>query len=446
MAREARPVEPTPAEAPASTDESSERDGWKREDLKMFKFLRGVLNHIDIAYVATYPPQECGIATFTRDLASAISKYTPFSDPTVVAVGGVVDIEPFPKIVKFQIRKPDLHSYLDAAEFLNQSHVSVVNVQHEYGIFGGQDGEYILEFLRRLRKPVVTTLHTVLFSPYPNQRRIVREIAGLCSAVVVMVKMGKQMLIENYGVPPEKIVVIRHGVPNVHRLSASTVKKSLGISDRPVFSSFGLINRGKGIEYAIRAMPLILEKHPDALYLVLGETHPGVRNYEGESYRSELLELVADLGLEQHVRFNNRYLMAEELINYLCATDVYITPYINRDQIVSGTLAYALGCGKAIVSTPYLYAEEVLSKGRGMLVEFRSPGEIAEAVHYILSTPSFREEMEARAHKYGRRAAWFNVAIDYLDLFHSIRTLSRGVIAVPASKLDRNRTDRSGPA
>jgi len=446
MAEKAKSGKPTSAEEISSADEVSERDGWKPEDLKMFKFLRGVLNHIDLAYVATYPPQECGIATFTRDLATAVAKYTPFSDPAVVAVSGVVDIEPYPKIVKFQIRKPDLHSYLDAADFLNQSHIAAVNVQHEYGIFGGQDGEYILEFLQRLRKPVVTTLHTVLFSPYPNQRRIVREIAEMCSVVVVMVKMGKQMLIESYGVPPEKIVVVPHGVPNVHRINATVVKKSLGISDRPVLSTFGLINRGKGIEYAIRAMPRILEKHPDALYLVLGETHPGVRNYEGESYRRELLEIVADLGLEQHVRFNNRYLMLEELINYLCATDVYITPYINRDQIVSGALAYALGCGKAIVSTPYLYAEEVLSKGRGMLVDFRNPDGISQAVDYILSNPGFREEMEARAYRYGRRAAWFNVAIDYLDLFHGIRSLSRSAPAATSAKRTTDTTDRSESA
>ncbi|MDI6827411.1 MAG: glycosyltransferase, partial [Armatimonadota bacterium] len=211
-----------------------------------------------------------------------------------------------------------------------------------------------------------------------------------------------------------------HGVPNVHRVNPAAVKKLLGIANRPIISTFGLINRGKGIEWAIKAMPMILEKHPDALYLVLGETHPGVRNYEGESYRNELLQLVADLNLEKYVRFNNRYLTLEELVNYLCATDVYVTPYINRDQIVSGTLAYALGCGKAIVSTPYLYAEEVLADGRGKLVPMKDPNAIAEAVNEILSKPALREDMEAKAYRYGRRAAWFNVAIDYLDLFHTI--------------------------
>lgn len=400
----------------------------------MFKFLRGVLNHIDIAYVATYPPRECGIATFTRDLATAISKYTPFSNPMVVAVGREADIEQYPKIVKSQIEKSDPQSYIDAADFINESQVGVVNLQHEYGIFGGEDGEYVLSFLERLRKPFVVTLHTVLFTPSPNQKRIVRRIAELSGAVVVMVKMGRDMLINNYGVPADKIVIVPHGVPNVHRVSATAIKKSLGIADKPVLSSFGLINRGKGIEYGIQAMPGILEEHPDAMYLVLGETHPGVRNYEGESYRGELLELVGDLGLAKHVRFSNRYLTLEELINYLCATDVYVTPYVNRDQIVSGTLAYALGCGKAIVSTPYLYAEEVLSAGRGLLVDFRNPEQITGAVNRLLSDPNLREQMETRAYKYGRRATWFNVAIDYLDLLHNLWPRPKVVVTKVESK------------
>lgn len=409
----------------AWTSDTLREGGWRPDDLRMFKFLRRVLNNIDIAYIATYPPTECGIATFTRDLATAISKYTPFSDPFVVAISSIESIEQYPKIVKYQIQKHDIDSYVQAAEFLNQSSARVVNLQHEYGIFGGADGEYILSLLEKLEIPLVATLHTVLFNPSPNQRRIVQEIAKKAMAVVVMVKTGKDILVNTYDIPPEKIVIIPHGVPNVHRVSAAAVKKSLGIPDSPVISTFGLINRGKGIEYAIQAMPKILEKYPKAMYLVLGETHPGVRYYEGESYRNELLQLVADLGLQKNVRFNNRYLSLEELINYLCATDVYVTPYLNKDQIVSGTLAYALGCGKAIVSTPYLYAEEVLADGRGILVEVRNPDSIAEAVIKILSNPALKEEMEAKAYRYGRRAAWFNVAIDYLDLFHTLLQQTR---------------------
>ncbi len=427
-------------------DSSPEKDSWKPEDLKMFRFLQSVLNKIDIAYVATYPPQECGIATFTRDLASAISKYTPFSEPAVVAVRGEAVIEPFPKMVKFQIQKSELQSYIDAANYINNSSIGAVSLQHEYGIFGGPDGEYVLEFLERLEKPFVATLHTVLFNPSPNQKRIMQRLAQLAGAVVVMVNTGKEMLINNYGIPADKVAVIPHGVPNVHKVSSSSVKKTLGISNRTVISSFGLINRGKGIEYVIKAMPKILEENPNALYLVLGETHPGVRNYEGESYRKDLLQLVSDLNLENHVMFNNRFLTLEELINYLCATDIYVTPYINKDQICSGTLAYALGCGKAIVSTPYLYAEEVLSKGRGVLVDFKNPDEISAATNTVLASPSMRESMETRAYRYGRRAAWFNVAIDYLDLFHRLTTRAKLVTSKSTAELAVDRVQRRPPS
>jgi glycosyltransferase involved in cell wall biosynthesis len=411
----------------------------------MFRFLKEVINRVSIAYVATYPPTECGIATFTRDLVGAVAKYTPFSDPMVVAVGGEADIQQYPSNVKLQIPKSDLQSYLDAADYLNSSQVNVVSLQHEYGIFGGPDGEYVLNFIERLKMPVVVTLHTVLFNPSPNQKRIVQRMSEMVSAMVVMVKMGKDMLVNNYGVAPEKIKIIPHGVPNVHRVSATGVKKFLGISDRQVISTFGLINRGKGIEHVIKAMPAIIEKHPKALYLVLGETHPGVRNHEGESYRQELLQLVADLGLERHVKFNNRYLTLEELINYLCATDVYITPYLNRDQIVSGTLAYAVGCGRAVVSTPYLYAEEVLADKRGVLVEFRDSDSVAQTITKILSDPVLKEQLETNAYAYGRRAAWFNVGIDYLDLFHNVCTTCKLASTKTQSKTSMTDAGKRSP-
>lgn len=400
--------------------DSGPRDGWHPEDLKMFKFLREVVNRIEIAYLGTYPPQECGIATFTRDLVTAIAKYTPFSEPAVISVGSDEAIEQYPKTVKYHITKPDLRSYLDVADQINDSSIDVVSVQHEYGIFGGPDGSHVLAFMERLNKPMVTTLHTVLSDPSDGQRSVMNRIAELSDAMVVMIKAGRNILLNTYEVQASKAIVIPHGVPNVHRVSSVSVKKSLGIANRPVISTFGLISRGKGIEYGIRAMPKVIEKFPDAMYLVLGETHPGVRRHEGESYRNELTELVSDLGIERNVRFNNRYLTLEELINYLCATDVYLTPYINKDQITSGALAYAIGCGKPTVSTPYLYAEEVLSNGRGMLVDFRDAEGMGACIARILSDPDLREQMEANAYKYGRRAAWFNVAIDYLDLFHKL--------------------------
>jgi len=392
----------------------------KSEDIKLFQFLRESMNKIEPAYIATYPPSECGIATFTKDVVTSVAKYTPFSRPTVVAVKREHEIEPYERIVRFQILKEVKNSYLDAAKFLNESSVDIVSVQHEYGIYGGPDGEYVLDLVEALEKPAVATLHTVLQNPSPNQKRIIQELGRMCEVLIVMVKTGRQILLDVYGVDPKKVTVIPHGVPNVHRVSTASVKRALGIADKLIISTFGLINRGKGIEYVIQAMPKILEKHPNAIYLVLGETHPGVRRHEGESYRNMLTEIIDQLKIHEHVRFNNRFLTLNELVRYLCATDVYITPYLNKDQIVSGTLAYALGCGKAIVSTPYLYAEEVLADGRGLLVDFASPDSIAAAVNRILDDKDLKESLEAAAYRYGRRAAWFNVAIDYLELFHMI--------------------------
>lgn len=440
-------VKAKPAAVPAEeTLLADSREGWHPEDLKMFKFLREVVNRVEIAYVATYPPQECGIATFTKDLVTAIAKYTPFSEPSVAAVSADVAIEQYPKTVKYHIAKPDRQSFIDAADRINDSSIDLVSVQHEYGIFGGDDGSHILAFMERLNKPIVTTLHTVLSNPSDGQRSVMNSIAQLSGALVVMVKAGRNILLNNYEVPPGKAVVIPHGVPNVHRVSSVSVKKSLGIANRPVISTFGLISRGKGIEGGIKAMPRILEKIPDAMYLVLGETHPGVRNHEGESYRNELLQLVSDLGIEKNVRFNNRYLSLEELINYLCATDVYLTPYINKDQITSGALAYAIGCGKPTVSTPYLYAEEVLADGRGILVDFKDSDGMADAVTKILLDPVLREQMEANAYRYGRRAAWFNVAIDYLDLFHKLCVACKAPLVAQKTSDAESETPRGGSA
>lgn len=397
----------------------------KAEDVKLFRVLKEAMNKIEPAYVATYPPTECGIATFTQDVLTSVAKYTPFSKPTVVAVQRGVEIEPYGRVVRCQIVRDDRQSYLDAAKFLNDSSIDVVSIQHEYGIYGGSAGEYVLDLVRNLKKPAVATLHTVLHSPDPEQKRVLQELASLCEVMVVMVRTGREILMDTYGIDPKKITIIHHGVPNVHRVSTAAVKRYLGISDRKILSTFGLINRGKGIEFGIEAVAKIKERYPNILYLVLGETHPGVRAWEGETYRNDLLETVQRLGIENNVRFNNRFLRLNELVRYLCATDVYITPYLNKDQIVSGTLAYALGCGKAIVSTPYLYAEEVLAEGRGQLVDFRSPDAIADAVIDLLESPARKEQMEDLAYKYGRRTAWFNVAIDYLNMFHRVMQRTR---------------------
>lgn len=392
----------------------------KSEDQMLFKNLQESMNKITPAYIATYPPTECGIATFTRDVVTSVAKYTPFSKPYVIAVKREQEIEPYDRVVRFQVFKEHRQSYLDAAKFINTSPIDVLSIQHEYGIYGGPDGEYILDLLEALEKPAVATLHTVLQNPSPNQKRIIQRMGELCDALIVMIKTGRKILLDVYGLDPKKVTVIPHGVPNVHRVSANAVKRSLGFSDINIISTFGLISRGKGIEYAIQAMPEVKKKFPNTVYLVLGETHPGVRNQEGESYRNMLMDQVQQLGLDDAVRFNNRFLTLNQLVRYLCATDIYVTPYLSKDQITSGTLAYALGCGKAIISTPYLYAEEVLGQGRGMLVDFRSPAEIAEKICQVLEDRKIKESLEDSAYQYGRRAAWFNVAVDYLDVFRRV--------------------------
>lgn len=409
------------------------------EDSMVFRLLKESMNKIGVAYVATYPPSECGIATFTRDLVTSVAKYTPFSNHMVCAVKRGQEIEPYERIVQCQIPRDDLGSYKLAATFLNNSAVDIVSIQHEFGIFGGPDGAYVLNLVENIEKPVVVTLHTVLHEPSPGQRDVMMKLAEIADMFVVMVRTGRKILLENYGIDPRKVTIIQHGVPNVHRVSSMSVKRALGMADKQILSTFGLINRGKGIEYVIEALPAIVEKRPNVVYLVLGETHPGVRSFEGETYRNSLLDTIERLNLQNHVRFNNRFLTLEELVRYLCATDVYVTPYLNRDQIVSGTLAYALGCGKAIVSTPYLYAEEVLADGRGVLVDFRSSEAIATAVNRLLDNPSEKETMENLAYRYGRRTAWFNVAVDYLDLFHRLlkRRKRRAKSGLPDAELSR---------
>jgi glycosyltransferase involved in cell wall biosynthesis len=391
------------------------------EDLGMFRFLHEVLNRVNVAYVATYPPAECGIATFTRDLVTAIQKFTPFSEPRVVAINEEGHILRYDtRYVRHTISKQDKESYQEAADYLNAQPVDVVSVQHEFGIFGGPEGEYLIDFLAAIRKPIVTTLHTVVLKPWGTMRAGVEAIFKYSDTVVAMLDSARDILAEVYQVDTSKLRIIPHGVPNVPRLPIETAKKGLGLQGRRVISTFGLVSRGKGLEYAIQAMPAVVERFPDALYLILGETHPSVRRSEGEVYRNELDEWVRTLGLRRHVRFDNRYLTLEELVNYLSATDVYVTPYVNPDQIVSGTLAYAIGCGRAIVSTPYLYAQSVLSENRGVLAQFGDPASIAQGILRILGDDKYRGCLEDNCYQWGRRTTWHNVAIEYLDAFHGV--------------------------
>ena len=384
-------------------------------------------------FLSSFPPRECGIATFTKDVVDSYDgRYGGASD--VIAIE-----EPdaprraYPSNVVAHLVQNDRASYAAIAEFVNTHPCDALNIQHEYGLFGGEDGEWILDLIALVRKPVIVSLHTVLPEPSESHRRVARAICASASAVVVLSATGGEILVARYGVDPGKISVIPHGVPDVAFRETDMPKGAFGLHDRTVISTFGLINRGKGLEYAIEAMRDIAARHPEALYLILGQTHPVVRRHEGEVYRESLEALVAKYGLENNVKLVDRYLPFDELVQYLQATDIYLTPYLNPVQIVSGTLAYAVGCGKAVVSTPYLYAEELLAHGRGFLVKFRDAESIAETITALLDDPALRSSTERRAYRYGRSMTWGNVAGEFGNLFSSLLPARpQRVLATPA--------------
>lgn len=400
-----------------------------------------------IAYVSSYPPRECGIAQFTRDLVSATSLLRSLGRPIVVAVNDVGSTYNYGNEVRFQIDEEDPKKYVGAAQYINRSDVDLANLQHEFGLFGGDWGEYILSFAGALEKPLVTTLHTVVPELPPKARDIVVQLAQLSESLVVPAEAAVETLATDYGVPKSKIAVIRHGVPDVPRVSSLVAKRSLGLQGYTVLMSFGLLSPGKGIEYAIKALPPLVNQHPNIMYIIVGETHPKVRKNEGESYRTKLMNLVSELGLTDHVRFHNRFLPRKALIHYIQAADVCVLPNLGEHQASSGTVSYSLACGKAIVSTPFTHAREVLAGGRGLLCKFRDPQSITDAVSAILDDQGLRNDLEARAYEFGQRTTWRKVAQQYADLFVGIlRRRARIPAALPPISLVhlRRLTDSTG--
>ncbi len=373
---------------------------------------------LKVAYLSTYPPKECGIATYTQDLVQSISNIFVTSSPTIIAINDRGSYYNYSPLVKFQIDRDEVETYIKAADFINDSDIDIVNLQHEYGLFGGTWGEYILTFLERVEKPVITTLHTILPNPGPDAKRVLDGILRFSDHAVVMARVGIGLLEQIYDIFGDKAQYIPHGCPNVPFIDSNSIKEGLGLQNRVVLSTFGLISRGKGIEYAIKALPQVSKDEAKVLYLVIGETHPEVRKHEGESYRQSLLDIVSELGLEKNVRFVNRFLEKSELIRYLQATDIYILPYPNKDQISSGTLLYALSTGKAIVTTPFLHAEEVISDGAAMRCELRDPESIADSVKSLLRYDDIHNRYERRAYQYSREMIWPNVGMRYANLFY----------------------------
>ncbi len=378
-----------------------------------------------IAFIGNYLPRQCGIATFTTDLCEAIAE--EYKDTSCIALP-VNDIEggyAYPSRVRFELTEKDIESYRRAADFLNINNVEIVSLQHEYGIYGGRAGSYILTLLRELRMPVVTTLHTILKNPDPDQRRVLEEIAALSDRVVVMSERGKEFLQSIYHVPREKIDMIPHGIPDVPFVDPSFHKDLFGVEGKSVLLSFGLLSANKGIENVIKALPAILEKYPNVVYIVVGATHPHVLQNEGETYRLSLQWLAHEKGVEGNVIFYNRFVSLEELIQFITATDIYITPYLDAAQITSGTLAYTVGAGKAVISTPYWYAEEMLADERGVLVPFSDPKALANQVIDLLGNDSKRHAMRKRAYLFGRDMIWPQVSRRYMKSFERARTEHR---------------------
>lgn len=371
-----------------------------------------------IAYLSTYPPRECGIATFTYDLVDSINRQGALSPPMIIAINDEGEYYDYPNEVKLQVERDERESYRAVASRINNSSINAVNIQHEYGLFGGSWGDYLLTFAEELKKPLITTLHTILPEPNTDAERVLKEIMGFSDRIIVLAKAGSKILIERYGVPTEKIRYIPHGCPNVPFIKSKTPKIGLGLKNRYILSTFGLISSGKGIEYAIKAMPEIISAEPRVLYIIIGETHPEVRKHEGESYRQSLYDLVDSLDIEQNVRFVNRFLNKIDLIRFLQATDTYVLPYPNRDQISSGTMLYALCTGKAIVTTPFLHAEEVIDQGAALRCEFKDPHSIAECVNTLIKDDAMKAKFERRAYETSREMIWPSVAMKYINEFY----------------------------
>ena len=374
-----------------------------------------------IAFVGNYLPRECGIATFTTDLCTALA--TEYGEGRLFAIP-VNDLDSkydYPEQVRLEITQEDLSSYERAADFLNFNGNDLVCLQHEYGIYGGNAGRHILTLLRKLKMPLVTTLHTVLREPDMNQRMVLEEISRLSDRLIVMSELAAQLLREVYAVPGEKIDIIPHGVPDFQFMDPNYFKDRFGAEGKSVLLTFGLLSPNKGIENVIQALPAILARQPNVVYIVSGVTHPHIRRREGERYREGLQALAERLGVSDHLILNNRFVSAEELVEHIGAADIYITPYRQEAQIVSGTLAIALGAGKAIISTPYWHAKELLADNRGVIVPFENPDAIAEAVLRLLNNDGERHAMRKRAYLHSRETIWPKTARKYMASFQRAR-------------------------
>ena len=413
-----------------------------------------------IAFLGDYLPRKCGIATFTYDLRKAMTEQYPQTESFVAPVNDLPEGYAYPAEVRFEFSENDLDSYRRTADYLNFSNADVVCLQHEYGIYGGPSGSFILALLRDLRIPVVTTLHTILQNPSADQRRVLQDLSLLSARLVVMSERGSKMLQEIYGVPMEKIDLIPHGILDMPFVDSNFYKDQFGVEGKHVLLTFGLLSPNKGIENVLRALPEVVKKFPNLVYIILGATHPNLVREQGEAYRLTLERLAKDLGIKRHVSFYNRFVDQAELKVFLGVADLYITPYLNPAQATSGTLAYAFGCGKAVISTPYWHAEELLSDGRGVLVPFGDSTAMTKAIIDLLENDTRRHAMRKRGYLLGREMIWSKTAEHYMASFErarrnptsqsirrlGVRTLDEERLELPALRLDhlRRMSDSTG--
>lgn len=383
--------------------------------------IEELIKPVSVLYVSSYIPRKCGLATYTKDLTNALNLLNPLRVSEIAAMDNEISEGlSYPHEVKFRLKENDGFDYKELAYRINtDNNYDLISLQHEFGIFGENSGEAVLEFMDSIKKPIVTTLHTVLEEPTPDKEKILKLVAKKSKFLIVMLSQAKNILAERYGIKRDKIMVIHHGVPDFPRLDSMYWKRKMNLSRYTVMSSINLISPAKGIEYAVEAVPEIAKEIPNFLYLVIGETHPVYlkANRGVDVYRNQLKKRVKELGIEKHVRFVKEYLSLKKMIKYIGASDFYITPYLDPQQAASGALAYAIGAGKVCISSPYLYAEEMLGKYRGVIVPFRDNKEISESVVRIFNNPKEQELYQNNAYEVGRTMTWYNIAHQYLHLF-----------------------------
>jgi len=381
------------------------------------KALSNRVRSTRVIYVSSYIPRQCGIASYTKNLTNAVNLLNPYHLAEIIAVNREKESLNYPEEVKLVLNDQKQADYSKTAEWINHSGADLVSLQHEFGLFGGQSGDYILPFIEALTLPLVTTIHSLPDEPRSSHALMLSQIIAKSQAVTVMINQSRQKLVKDYGIPTQKIVVIPHGIPDLTYDATDKYKRKKKLANRLILGNINLITQSKGIEYSLKAVSIIKKYIPQVLYLVIGKTHPVILQREGEIYRQSLKKIIKQLDIKANVKFINQYLSLDELILWLRAIDIYVTPYLSPQQSASGALSYALGVGKFCVSTPYLYAKEVLSHNRGALVPFRNSQVMAQKIIYYWQNPKQRQVIEKNAYSYGRLMTWPNVALRYFNLF-----------------------------